>query len=170
MNNYDKYKFLKEELKAPRFIDENEEIQWFTTQLYGLYKQSYRLRQENKQLKEKINVYENPEDLTLMFMYCDLKAKDKIKQLKEKYIAIEKERRTFLKHLDNVEQQRDLYKEVIEEVREYIENDMPYLQEVDNEYEDVNGNTYFTYKEYDESKLLQILDKGENNASTNPRS
>lgn len=50
------------------------------------------LQQENKQLKDKINTYENPEDLTLMFMYCDEKAKDKIKQLKE----------------------------VIEEVREYI--------------------------------------------------
>ena len=52
-----------------------------------------KLQQENKQLKEKINTYENPEDLTLMFMYCDEKAKDKIKQLKE----------------------------VIEKVREYIE-------------------------------------------------
>lgn len=41
------------------------------------------LQQENQQLKEKINTYENPEDLTLMFMYCDEKAKDKIKQLKE---------------------------------------------------------------------------------------
>ena len=48
---------------------------------------------ENNQLKEKINTYEDPEDLTLMFMYCDEKAKDKIKQLKE----------------------------VIEEVRKYIE-------------------------------------------------
>lgn len=55
MNNYDKYKFLKEELKAPRFIDENEEIQWFTTQLYGLYKQSYRLRQENQLLKIQVS-------------------------------------------------------------------------------------------------------------------
>lgn len=55
MNNYDKYKFLREELKPPRFIDENEEIQWFTTQLYGLYKQSYRLRQENKQLQQRID-------------------------------------------------------------------------------------------------------------------
>ena len=41
------------------------------------------IQQENQQLKEKINTYENPEDLTLMFMYCDEKAKDKIKQLKE---------------------------------------------------------------------------------------
>ena len=39
------------------------------------------LLKENKQLKEKISIYENPEDLTLMFMYCEEKAKDKIKEL-----------------------------------------------------------------------------------------
>jgi len=38
-----------------------------------------KLEQENQQLKERINAYENPEDLTLMFMYCDEQAKDKIK-------------------------------------------------------------------------------------------
>lgn len=54
MNNYDKYKFLKEELKAPRFENEDEEIEWFTTQLYGLYKQSYRLREENKRLNKSL--------------------------------------------------------------------------------------------------------------------
>lgn len=58
MKNYDKYKVLKEELKAPRFENEDEEIEWFTTQLYGLYKQSYRLRQENQQLKEEIKGYQ----------------------------------------------------------------------------------------------------------------
>ena len=34
-------------------------------------------------LRNRINTYEDPEDLTLMFMYCDEKAKDKIKELKE---------------------------------------------------------------------------------------
>jgi hypothetical protein len=43
-----------------------------------------RLYKENKELQEKINVYEDPEDLTLMFMYCDEKAKDKIKELHNK--------------------------------------------------------------------------------------
>lgn len=40
-----------------------------------------KLQQENKQLKEKVDIYENPEDMTLMFMWCDEKAKDKIKHL-----------------------------------------------------------------------------------------
>lgn len=40
------------------------------------------LQQENTQLKERVDMYENPEDLTLMFMYCTEEAKDKIKHLK----------------------------------------------------------------------------------------
>ena len=42
-----------------------------------------KLQQENKQLQEKLDKYENPEDMTLMYMWCNEKAKDKIKQLKE---------------------------------------------------------------------------------------
>ena len=80
-------------------------------ELIHLMKRIIEIQQENQQLKEKINTYENPEDLTLMFMYCDEKAKDKIKQLKE----------------------------IIEEVREYIDKEM------------------FDYLETPE--LLQILDK-----------
>ena len=38
---------------------------------------------ENQKLKAKIKTYEDPEDLTLMFMYCDEKAKDKINELKK---------------------------------------------------------------------------------------
>ncbi len=34
-------------------------------------------------LQEKVNQYENPDDMTLMFMWCDEKAKDKMKQLQE---------------------------------------------------------------------------------------
>lgn len=74
------------------------------------------------------------------------------KQLKEKYIAIEKERKTFLKHLDNVEQERDKYKKVIEEVREYIEREDICIDIRDNELNYISTN-----------ELLQILDKGESN-------
>lgn len=63
------------------------------------------LRQENQQLKEKIKTYEEPEDLTLMFMYCDEKAKDKIKQLQS----------------------------VIKEIREYINKNKLYNYKYDEE-------------------------------------
>ena len=42
------------------------------------------LMKKNKKIEEKINMYENPEDLTLMFMYCAEKTKDKIKELQER--------------------------------------------------------------------------------------
>lgn len=53
-------------------------------------------------------------------------------------------------------------REVINRAVKYIENEMPYLQETDKEYEDINGNTYFTYKEYDDKELLDILKGVEN--------
>lgn len=55
-------------------------------------------KEENRRLKEKINTYENPEDLTLMFMYCDEKAKDKIKQLKEVIEEVREEIKDLLSH------------------------------------------------------------------------
>ena len=82
-------------------------------------------KEENRRLKDKINTYENPEDLTLMFMYCDEKAKDKIKQLKE----------------------------VIEEVRKYIE-DSCYYPELEN---------YSNMTSEEVKELLQILDKSKEN-------
>lgn len=42
-----------------------------------------KLQDKNKQLKDRIKTYEDPEDMTLMYMWCNEKAKDKIKQLKE---------------------------------------------------------------------------------------
>ena len=82
-----------------------------------------------RDLQEKINTYENPEDMTLFYMWLDTKAKDKMKDLQQR----------------------------INNAIKYIEKEMPYLQEIDEEYEDVNGNTYFTYKEYDGKDLLEIL-------------
>ena len=90
----------REEVKFDHFKDIQELIQhlemWYAEDDYFAYDRYFHLRdarimgmfiyelqQENQQLKEKINTYEDPEDLTLMFMYCDEKAKDKIKQLKE---------------------------------------------------------------------------------------
>lgn len=44
----------------------------------------------------------------------------------------------------------------IDKAIEYVKC-MPYLEETDKEYEDMDGNTYFTYKKWDESDLLNIL-------------
>jgi len=41
------------------------------------------LQQENERLKERVNQYENPDDMTLFYMWLDEKAKDKMKELKQ---------------------------------------------------------------------------------------
>ena len=43
------------------------------------------LEAENKRLNELCNKYENPDDLTLFYMWIDEKAKDKMKELEIKY-------------------------------------------------------------------------------------
>lgn len=79
MNKYEKYKFLKEELKAPRFENEDEEVEWFAVQLYDLYNQALRLRQENRQLKE-----ENEYFITKLAEYA-VKIDKAIEYLEEHY-------------------------------------------------------------------------------------
>ena len=37
-----------------------------------------------RELQEKINVYENPDDMTLFYMWIDNKAKDKMKELQKR--------------------------------------------------------------------------------------
>ena len=69
---------------ANDYMKQEDGIQCFEWgDLWVLNEYIENIKQESNQLKDKINTYENPEDLTLMFMYCDEKAKDKIKGLKE---------------------------------------------------------------------------------------
>ena len=47
-------------------------------------------KKEIERLNKKIEQYENPEDMTLMFMWCDEKAKDEIKRLNNIINELEK--------------------------------------------------------------------------------
>ena len=49
--------------------------------MYGRVPEMWELLNEIERLNKKIEQYENPEDMTLMFMWCDEKAKDEIKRL-----------------------------------------------------------------------------------------
>ena len=53
------------------------------------------------QLETKINTYENPEDMTLMFMWCDEKAKDRIKQLEAENNQLETNRDEAIEYIKN---------------------------------------------------------------------
>ena len=57
-----------------------------------VYEDSIKKDLEIERLNKKIEQYENPEDMTLMFMWCDEKAKDEIKRLNN----IIKEAREFI--------------------------------------------------------------------------
>ena len=95
----------------------------------AIFDKIHALITENQQLKDRIKTYEEPEDLTLMFMYCDEKAKDKIKQ----------------------------YKSVLDEIREVI-NKMIYQGYIDDEiqYFATGNKSGFGIRA---NVLLQILDK-----------
>lgn len=76
------------------------------------------LQQENQQLKVKIKTYEDPDDLTLMFMYCNEKAKDKIKEL-EKQLKTKHD--GFMASVDEaceLAEKIQKYKEVINKIKE----------------------------------------------------
>lgn len=67
---------------------------------------------------------------------------------------------TLVEDLNNVIKAHNVLLDRINKAIEYIENYMPYVVETDKEYEDVNGHTYYTYKEYTGEEIIKIL-KGE---------
>ena len=118
-----------------------------------------KLQQENQQLREKIRTYEDPNDLTLMFMYCDEKAKDKIKELKKQLNGINEER-TYLYNKLSVENEQlnSLVNSCQEEIRrlkkqleEYIKQNMKLKDELFDkrkEYQDTYKDVRIEIKEY----------------------
>ena len=70
---------------------DKDKIDYWVDKCEELQQENQRLKeavdglcQENTELKEQIKIYEDPDDLTLMFMWCDEKAKDKIKELQQR--------------------------------------------------------------------------------------
>ena len=96
------------------------------------------LNEENKQLKEKLDKYENPEDMTLMFMYCEEKAKDKIKEL---------------------QQENQKYKEVIFKIKMIISVRIKeYQKKIDNEIDMGSQGDHFKICRYEENiKFLKDI-------------
>lgn len=90
------------------------------------------LEKENEQLRTQVNTYENPDDLTLFYMWLDEKAKDKIKQLE------------------------NIRKEAIE----YVNDNSLYEEEYDYDYEE-NIYLTGIDDEQAKKDLLNILNKGE---------
>lgn len=84
------------------------------------------LRVENKELKDRIKTYEEPEDLTLMFMYCDEKVKDKMKELKKQLTTYQILHRDCkvenLKNISKIEEMENQQKEFIKYMNDISED------------------------------------------------
>lgn len=68
----------KDTLTATDYVELNK-----NNELLISYNQA--LLKENQELKEKLDKYENPEDMTLFAMWCTEKVKDENEKLKKKY-------------------------------------------------------------------------------------
>lgn len=102
------------------------------------------LEKENQELKEKLNQYENPDDLTLFYMWLDEKAKDKMKQLQTENQQLTNERNTMACLVNDLQ-------ETLEEIREVVKETLELKEEYPEEVECVVND------------LLQVIDKGVNN-------
>ena len=101
------------------------------------------LKKENQELKDEINQYENPEDLTLFYMWLDAKAKDKMKELE-----LENQKLTH----------------IIEELEKWLEEEKDYLTEIDGQKIPLNDDFEFCsmnelYQTGKYSGLKDTLDK-----------
>lgn len=89
------FDFKKSIIAHCRTLDKYDVYQWVADDEEKIKN----LLKENQQLKKQIKQYTDPDDLTLMFMYCEEKAKDKIKELKEKLETSEKARKEAIDKL-----------------------------------------------------------------------
>lgn len=81
--NCKEYKYFDQE-NYDKLVSVYNNCLWFIRNFEQVNTTVERVQQENQQLKEQIKIYEDPDDLFLMFMWCDEKAKDKIKELQQR--------------------------------------------------------------------------------------
>lgn len=103
------FDFKKSIIAHCRTLDKYDVYQWVADDEEKIKN----LLKENQQLKKQIKQYTDPDDLTLMFMYCEEKAKDKIKELKEQLEASERARKEAIELVKN-NQRKDEFVELNE--------------------------------------------------------
>lgn len=124
----------------------------YITNLQTIEQQYSALLSENAELENKItNLQEENENRISESLSYDL-AKAKTKEIREKNIFLQDKIEKYKKSNEEyIELNKELYYR-IDKAIEYIENDMPYLEEPDDDYENNHKMV-----EYDNSVLLNIL-------------
>lgn len=119
---------------------------------FGQY--MYLLEKENQKLKDRLNTYENPEDLTLMFMYCDEKAKNKIKELQKQ---LEEKIVSEMKLKDELFNERKeyqgTYKDVRSEIKEYKNQQEEFIKYLEEPIKMIKEGNPINITEYTSAKL-----------------
>ena len=118
------------------------------------------LLKENQELKEKLDKYENPEDMTLMMMWCTEKVKDENKKLKEEITNLSKDVDMWnAKYNDMFDENRMLKKQV----ENYKKLGFKYLQDKNNNLETQQKEFINfledNYKETQDIWYIKILQK-----------
>ena len=75
------------------------------------------LLKENQKLKEKVDNYENPEDMTLMMMWCTEQVKDENKKLKKQ---LEDKTEDYRRMKDNFDSKVDVLTKIETQQKEFI--------------------------------------------------
>ena len=101
-------------------------------QAFEFLKYIKNLQQEIQELKEKIKTYEDPKDLTLMFMYCDEKAKDKIREL-------ENQQKEFINYMMNTIENITHDETDDEEIKGYLIQRGNTFKEILSKYKEIIG-------------------------------
>ena len=104
-------------------------------------------------LQEKIKQYEDPEDLTLFYMWLDEKAKDKMKQLQEEN---ERLKQNLSKGITNNLENKYLNNKLYKDLEDYKTRNEKAIEYIEN---NSCGNLSITFG----NELLEILKGGENN-------
>ena len=99
---------VKDQLKA-----EQQLTNQLRNEIDKLRVKNYELQQENEQLRTQVNTYENPDDLTLFYMWLDEKAKDKMKHM-------ENEIRQLKQFNQMLTEMGEDYKSRVEKANEFI--------------------------------------------------
>ena len=79
------------------------------------------LQEENEHLRTQVNTYENPDDMTLFYMWIDEKAKDKMKQLEKENERLKEEKSLIECDINNAYSFLRDYKSRIDKARHKLD-------------------------------------------------
>ena len=86
------------------------------------------LQRENERLQTQLNAYENPDDMTLFYMWLDEKAKDKMKELQEENERLKQF--YYKKGVYSLEYDKETLTTMITELQERIDKAIKCIEDI----------------------------------------